>query len=218
MLMLLLLTCTPVDSPEDSVPPEPPCDPTTVEPVCSCEDATLTIGDGEDLFTPLVAGQEVTIVHGPQGGWHVLASVQVANTSPYVVLEYKVHTLPELTQVSNNLYNIQLPLWIDCVGQLTDIFGYLEVSALVNGDLNTPPELLVGRDLRISMTLTDIYGRGASSTIDVVGKLDPMDEPDGDSGYEGDSEGGDSGGADSGGADSGGGDSGGADSGGVHSG
>lgn len=193
MFLPLLLTCIPPDGHEDSPPPKPPCDP-TVEPVCSCEEAALTIGDGQDLFTPLVAGQEVTIVHGPQGGWHVLASVQVANTSPFVILKYKVHTLPELTQVSNNLYNVQLPLWTDCTGQLSDIFGYLEVSSLAVGELNTPPELLVGRQLRISMTLTDINGRGATSTMDVVGKLDPMDGPDGDSGWEGDSGGGDSGG------------------------
>jgi hypothetical protein len=143
------------------------------------------IGDGQPVFTPLIPGQEVTIVHGPQGGWHVLASIQLANMIPFVTVEYTVDTIPDLTRVSYNLYNIQID-WADCVGELVNIFGYLEVSALEEGDLDTPPELLVGRTIRLTMKVTDVEGRTATASIDVVGKLDAIDLPDtgGDSGSD----------------------------------
>lgn len=42
----------------------------------------LAIGTGERAFVPLADGDEAEVVYGPQGGYHVVASLQVAGVDP----------------------------------------------------------------------------------------------------------------------------------------
>lgn len=149
---------------------------------CLCPNPTISLGDGALSFTPLSPGQDVVMVHGPQGGWHVWASIYAQNIGQFVEINYMIDVLPELTRVSDNTYYVALAQWAECTGQIAEVFGYLDVSPLAEGELNTPPELLVGRELRLSVTVTDENDRAASSVIDVVGTPDPMDVGGQDSG------------------------------------
>lgn len=51
------------------------------EPVACTElGPTITIGTGDVAFVPLAEGDEVVMVHGPQGGWHVDVAARIGNT------------------------------------------------------------------------------------------------------------------------------------------
>ncbi len=170
--LVLVMGCIGPGSGKDS-DPAAVCDPTAT-PVCDCEAPSLDIGDGNELFVPLNPGQEVVLVHGPQGGWHVLASAVVHNTDTIVRLDYTIDVLPDLTRVSTSLLNVMLANWSDCQGSYWNLLGILDVSALAVGEADTP-EVLVGRELRLTLSATDGEGRVAASSVDVVAAADPSD-------------------------------------------
>lgn len=39
---------------------------------------SLSVGTGESTFVPLVEGDALELVHGPQGGWHVIVSARMS--------------------------------------------------------------------------------------------------------------------------------------------
>ena len=48
---------------------------------CAIEEARIEIGTGSSEFVTLGEQEPVMMVHGPQGGWHMLGSIWVWNTS-----------------------------------------------------------------------------------------------------------------------------------------
>lgn len=142
---------------------------------CAEYPATVAVGTGSMAYEPLQDGDPATIVHGPQGGWHVLASGRIANTLNVVTISYSIRTLPEGTPVSWNQYRVQLVPYDTCTGDYPGMYGYLDVSALADGEADTPPELLVGRELELTLQVEDADGRAASGSVTVVGALDPTD-------------------------------------------
>jgi len=42
----------------------------------------LSLGTGESTFVPLMNGDEVELIHGPQGGWHVVVSARMSGVDP----------------------------------------------------------------------------------------------------------------------------------------
>lgn len=193
-VLLVLAACTgPVGSVGgDPVPEDCEVTPTdTGLPAdCLCDDATLEVGGGALTFEPLAEGSPVTMVHGPQGGWHVLASARFTNLHAIVGIEYVITVAADGTVISDNFYRVQMVRDVECGGFYPGMYGYLDVRALATGDRDTPPELLADVPLVLSLTATDTEGRVATDTIDVVAALDPVDVPAEDSGGGG----GDSGG------------------------
>ena len=55
-----------------------------------CETAapTAVVGTGEYAWEPLEPGNEITMVHGPQGGWHILGSVRIDAMYENVEIRY----------------------------------------------------------------------------------------------------------------------------------
>ncbi len=159
-------------------------DSTDVAPVgsipeqCASRPATVLVGGGATAYEPLSDGDGATIVHGPQGGWHILASARIANTLNVVSITYTIHLVPEGTSLSSNQYRVQLVAHDDCTGDYPGMYGYLDVTALVDGTANTPPELLEGRELELTLQATDSEGRSATSSVTVVGQLDAADVGD----------------------------------------
>lgn len=145
---------------------------------CASQPASVVVGGGSSEYEPLSEGDPATLVHGPQGGWHVLASARVANTLNVVSITYTIHLLPEGTSLSFNQYRVQLVPYDDCTGDYAGMYGYLDVSALATGDDDTPPELLEGRDLELTLQVVDSEGREATASVTVVGELDPADVDD----------------------------------------
>jgi hypothetical protein len=56
---------------------------------CSAVEPAVQIGSGEVEFEPLVDGGEVTVVRGPQGGYHFFGSVLVAGIDPGDLLDLR---------------------------------------------------------------------------------------------------------------------------------
>lgn len=136
---------------------------------------TMTDDGGTQVFVAAEEGASSTIIHGPQGGWHILASARVTNTDPIVTIHYTVTVGDDGPIVSDNTYRVQLVEDGECAGYYPGMYGYLDVSALAVGDADTPPELLAGETLTLVMEVSDVNGRTAQDTLHVVATLDPAD-------------------------------------------
>lgn len=135
----------------------------------------VEIGDGTDPFKGLQADASHVMTHGPQGGWHMLSSVRVTNTDDIVSIHYTIDVLPEMTRVSDNKYRVQLKDIGNCQGTYWNMYGYLDASPLASGELDTPPELLCGKTVKLTMEVEDGEGRGDTATVEVKAINDPAD-------------------------------------------
>jgi hypothetical protein len=166
-MLLALLACGGDDG-------KPECGPDSGD-VCGCEPAGVEVGGGEDSFEPVEDGAAATMVHGPQGGWHVLGSARLTNTADMVTIDYDIEVPSLGAVVSDNTYRVVIVRDGDCAGYYPGMFGYLDVGALVSGDADTPPELLAGEELVLRMSITDADGRTATDELRVVATPDPVD-------------------------------------------
>jgi len=165
---------TPVD-PDDSGTTLPPPPTGEIDTGCTSTPATVEVGTGAKAFEPLADGADVTMVHGPQGGWHVLARARVANTLDVVAIASPIDALAYDSEVSWNRYVVKLQPEAACTGAYAGMYGYLDVQRIAAGDLDTPPELLAGTDLLLTLVVEDTDGRTATDTRTVVAQLDPAD-------------------------------------------
>ena len=183
LLHLLLFACQGskdtgiTDSANSDAPPEG----------CLALSPDIEIGTGEMSFETLTAGDPVTMVHGPQGGWHLLGSLKFINLKQIVEIDFDVFDEASGVQIVQNHYRAAMLLDGDCSGYYVGMFGYINVSGLQDGELDTPPELLGGHDLRMSFHVTDCSdlmvtngectkeNRYASKDIIVTAALDPID-------------------------------------------
>lgn len=165
-LLLLLWACS---NGKDSDTSE------TEDNPCFTEAPSITIGDGAATFVPLEEGAPLTMTHGPQGGWHMLASVLVAHTEPIVTLHYTIDVEATETRISDNQYRVLLKDEGDCKGTYWNMYGYLDVSALATPDGTTPPELICGSTVRLTMEAADTSGHTTSTDISVVAAADVSD-------------------------------------------
>ncbi|MEC7984182.1 MAG: hypothetical protein VX278_03405 [Myxococcota bacterium] len=154
---------------------------------CSLQTPSLEIGTGESSFEPIAEGASLVMVHGPQGGWHMLGSMSLLNTGPVVELDFRIYDEESGVIVSDNHYRVGLVMDTECSGFYPGMYGYLNVSGLSVGDLDTPPELLGGHILRMEMDANDCTAsqdeagqcvraeRWSNSEILVEAALDPID-------------------------------------------
>lgn len=182
MLTLALLACSGPSPDTDTSPKDTSGQPPCVS-ACACADAAVTVGgtirqdDGRTIYTPAIDGSGATMVHGPQGGWHVLASALAERTDDIIEIIYSITVDDSATQVSWNRYYVQLVRTDECSAYYPGMYGYLDVTPLKSGDADTPPELLAGKALTLRMDVTDQSGRTATDELHVVATLDPADEP-----------------------------------------
>ena len=136
----------------------------------------VEIGTGEQFFVGLTPGDPLMMVHGPQGGWHMLAGVRITGTAPEVHIKYEIVHQPTGLVVSDNSYNLALLMDQDCSGTFVGMYGYLDVSGLVDGELNTPPELIAGDNMILRMDVQDFNFVKTSGELMVTAALDPVDQ------------------------------------------
>ena len=151
------------------------------------EPPSLSLGGGENQFEPLNENDGVVMVHGPQGGWHILGSFYVKNALQIVDVEYTIEHIPTQTFVSNNNYRLAMISEGDCSGYYPGLYGYITVMDLVEGELDTPPELLAYEELQMKMRLNDCgtaqqqdnicqrEERWMEASLNVLALPDPMD-------------------------------------------
>jgi len=142
---------------------------------CFDTEAWATIGTGENQWEDLNEGDPVTMVHGPQGGWHVLGSVRAGQMGPYVDIHYTITDVKSGTLVANNLYKVGLQMDEECSGLFPGMYAYLDVTELAVGEMDTPPELLAYHQLELTMNISNEYGHEVLETLRVIAQLDPMD-------------------------------------------
>ena len=168
-LLALLAAC---DGSEESA--------ASCEERCGC-DARVEVGGtsydevGRPIWVEMPEGSEQTMVHGPQGGWHVLAAAQVLGTADVVSIEYSIQYPAREVELSYGLFRVMLVSDDDCGGYYPSMFGILDVSSIASGEADTPPELLAGESLLLRMDVDDGEGGVASDEVSVIAALDPED-------------------------------------------
>jgi hypothetical protein len=177
LLSLALAACTGSDG-------EDVCDTagSSLAAACACSEPTVEVGSGEMIFEEMPEGSPLTMVHGPQGGWHMLGSARFENFAPIVAVHYSIDVVATGARVSDNNYRVQMVEDGECTGFYPGMYGYLMVAEIATGELDTPPELLGGEEMLLTMTVEDADGRTASDTLTVIAALDPADEGGGDTG------------------------------------
>lgn len=155
---------------------------TSIDEGCFANPPEIEIGSGESEWSALSDGDAVTMVHGPQGGWHMLGSVWATNVDQIVEIDFTITVEETGALVSDNSYRVALVPEDDCAGYFPGMYGYLAVSGLAEGTLDTPPELLSYQNVVMAMTVTDADGRTASASRTVLAEPDPVDVMSSDSG------------------------------------
>jgi len=190
MLLLLLLAC-PTNDPEPKPDPDTSdtvsaCD-TAIEsdtgiqigvitPSCRCTEPSVTIGTGELEWEDLPDNAPLTMVHGPQGGWHMLGSAQVCGSRNVVTIHYTITHDNSATVVSDNTYRVALVTEENsCCGYYPGMYGFIGVHEMAEGELDTPPELLACESLTMKMVATDTGGRSLTVEKTVIATPDPTD-------------------------------------------
>jgi hypothetical protein len=144
---------------------------------CEGTEPSAVIGTGEYAWQDLSPGDEVTMVHGPQGGWHILGSVRIDDMSPNVEIHYTITDVPSGLVVSDNEYFVQQVPLSGCKGEVVGRYGYLNLyDDLVSGEADTPWELLACHELTLTMAIDDPnWDKSVEASLDAIAVPDPSD-------------------------------------------
>jgi hypothetical protein len=126
--------------------------------------AEATVGTGSDAFVPLADGDDVMIVQGPQGGFHVFASVRVRGLEPGNPEDLGDPDNPT-TVFQAFEGDARVDLDASTYTQGLDATGedglYEMVGRLLILDIQAAAEL-DGATLRLTVSITDAAGRSAA--------------------------------------------------------
>jgi hypothetical protein len=144
-----------------------------IEPECRCFEPALEIGTGLEVYEEIV-DDSLTMVHGPQGGWHLPAAVRVHNTRNVVAIQATVTDVETGIPVTTELsYRVQVVDEGSCSGVYTNMFLYLDTGAL--DEEGNPATSLSCRMVDIEMCADDTGGHEACATRRVFVEPDPVD-------------------------------------------
>ena len=115
MFWLWLLSCTAEKAELDSALELPSG--------CYAETPFVDLGQGERAFEDFVEPYESVMIHGPQGGWHVLASIRTHGMMDIVEVHYTIEHLETGTLVSDNIYRLAVISEGECTGYYPGLYG-----------------------------------------------------------------------------------------------
>ena len=147
----------------------------SIADACRCNEASFDLGTGDAEFESLADGDAVTMVYGPQGGWHIWGSVRVRNTRDVVKIHFTAFDTVSQSIVVDVTNQVAIAMEDECTGTYTGMYGFLDTDPLAVGELDTPPELLCHHELILTMTLTDSAGRHLEQTRTVTAAPDEAD-------------------------------------------
>jgi hypothetical protein len=146
------------------------------------EDATCTetppaveLGNGETAHVALTGGEQVVMVHGPQGGWHVWLSLALTNLGPDVDVRITLVDLTRDEAMTELRYTLWIPAEEGCVAELAGLAGFLPYDDLDTPADETPPEWRACDTFRMCVDVVDADGRSAEDCAEVVAIPDPAD-------------------------------------------
>lgn len=148
-------------------------------PDCEALPASIEIGTGEFAFIEVEPHDEITMVHGPQGGWHMLGSVRTENMAPNLRIHFSITDLASGELISDNEYFVQQVATGVCTGEVVGRYGYLNLyDDLKKGEDDTPWELFSCHEVRYDMEVTDpTWGKKVAESLTVVAVPDKKDAP-----------------------------------------
>jgi len=127
---------------------------------CGDSDPQLVCGTGDSGYQPLAEGDEVTIIHGPQGGWHLTGAFATANLGEYADITYDLTDVPSGLVVASGTARIAMVPEGECsfvVYNLLMIFDSDLYGPLASGeDLDTPCELFDRHRMRMRYVVTGL--------------------------------------------------------------
>jgi hypothetical protein len=137
----------------------------------------IDLGTGEFAFEPLVEGGEILVVHGPQGGYHLLGSVRTVGLNagdPDVLGSPENPTVTfralrgdvDLTRTGPYVQGLD-PRLDDPEGFTHEMVGRLCILDIADDDE------LVGQTVRFEVEVTDVDGVTRSDARDLVVQPDP---------------------------------------------
>ena len=125
-------------------------------PADPCADKRVEIGTGAVEFEPFGDPASAVMVHGPQGGWHMLGSLRTSGLQQVVSVVFTITEPVSGVEVSRNNYRVGTIFDPDtCIGTYPGMYGYLLVTGLADGEADTPPELLSWTELELCMSADD---------------------------------------------------------------
>lgn len=149
---------------------------------CLSGTATGELGTGDTVFIPVHDGDELPVIHGSQGGNHMLGAVRVKHMSPVVLVHFTL-TSQSGTVVSDQTYRLLLADEGDCTGSAIGLYAYLGFmgGGTESQDVATA---LLWTDTRMQIEVTDTGGRSVSvgATITPTPGEPPEDPPIPDTG------------------------------------
>lgn len=128
----------------------------TGPPPHPCEDMTprIEIGTGELDFEVLEDGASLEIIHGPQGGWHLVGSLRGLYLTSPVHIHYEIFD-QNGTRVSDSTFYVGLVFPDQCMTHYPGMYGILDISSMGLPSGTTPPDVLANTSVRLRMEVTD---------------------------------------------------------------
>lgn len=121
---------------------------------------TLEIGTGDLEFEPIVDGQDLLYILGPQGGYHFLASMRVTGIDPGTrtdLTDPRNPTTEFRAWLGDARVDLRASSYTQGLDRRMDGQGYEMVGRLLILDI-TGPEDLEGMTTRVEVTVTDADG------------------------------------------------------------
>jgi len=153
-------------------------DDTTGTHACHDGPLELSVGTGAIMFEPLSTGSPVTIVHGPQGGWHIDIAGEVTGTTDIVEVASVITLASSGDAIAGDQQPTRIALsdWDDagCTGNFFGITTYVDDIPSTDQQAICDME---GETLTIELTVTDLSAPSITITevLDVTMALDAID-------------------------------------------
>lgn len=141
----------------------------------------LTCGTGDTAFVPLTDGMDLTMVHGPGGGWWLSTAISAVSSERNVAL-LPIVTLPAAADLQISSASPPGDFVALAIDPQTRVGTYVGLQARLDPwavDANDPQGTVCswdGATLRLRMELTNLLdGRAASCEHDIVARADTWD-------------------------------------------
>ncbi len=137
-------------------------------PAAGCTDdaAIAELGTGDTAFVPVSDGDELPVIHGSQGGNHILGSIRVHHMNPIQLVHFTI-TAETGEVVSDQTYRILLIEEADCTASAVGLYAYLGFmgGGTESEDIATQ---LLWTNARMQIDTTDVDGRSVSVAATIV--------------------------------------------------
>lgn len=143
---------------------------------CNDGPVGVEIGTGTTSFRPLADGDDVTMVFGPQGGWHIDVAARIDGIGPDVAIRPSASRIADALPLAGDQASSFVALTDyeagACQGDAIGIRAFLDDA--------TPDEpyadficSLDGASLSLVVEVSDFGSRTATDEIEVIARPDP---------------------------------------------